>query len=66
MKAEDHGRVYWCTNCGGKYHFETEEKVIQHCKKEGTFHPVKGIDYNYFSDVEEDEGKKGCAKVVNE
>jgi hypothetical protein len=64
MKSEDQGRIYWCVSCGGKYHFETEEQVKRHCKREGNLFPVKGIDYKYFSDREEDEGKEACTNHI--
>lgn len=66
MAAKDDGRVYFTSLKGSAKQFETEQEVISYLKeKEGMFYPVKGIDYYFFSDVEEDRDKKGCRKIVS-
>lgn len=65
MKPKDHGRTYWCVSCGGRYHFETEQEVKRHCKQvDGKMFALEGIDYQYFSDREEDDGKDACSNEI--
>lgn len=66
MTAKDHGRVYFTSLKGSAKQFETEHQCVKYLKeKEGMFYPVKGIDYYFFSDVEEDRDEKGCRKIVS-
>lgn len=66
MKAKDHGRMYWCSVCGGKQHFETEGGVRNHCTEEhSVVHPAAGVDYHFFSDHEQDKNEQGYAKEAD-